>query len=96
MARRIKRNWPKVFQDWKESGLSQSEYCVIHKIHRKVFLRNLERFEANQELVAAPSTINSKPSLNQDNFVELKVSQPMPSCSIKITTAAGCVIEVPL
>ncbi|WP_019604721.1 IS66 family insertion sequence element accessory protein TnpA, partial [Teredinibacter turnerae] len=44
----IKYNWPQLFADYEQSGLSQTEFCKQHGINPKYFSLKLSKRKASE------------------------------------------------
>ena len=89
-----REKWQSVLEDWQLSGLSASDYCRQKKIPLSSFSTWKVKLTGDVgKRRGLPRQLKASP------FVELVTSPEVkeaPSRVVRITTAGGCVIEVPL
>ena len=94
-VRRNKNFWLPVVKDWQQSGKSQSEYAKKHNISKYAlsnWARQLKR-EFNEQKPYDANKISGFVEIDSCLQDEEEIKAPR---SIKITTASGCTVEVPL
>ena len=94
--KRIYRDWPKVFEEWRKSELTMKSFCESRDIHPSVFRYSLKRHQKRSSSEESASRAQNR-NKNSIGFSEVKVDDSgLGATFLKITTPSGCILEVPL
>ena len=79
---KINTQWQRHVEDWRESGLSQADYCHQHGLNRKTFSLWTRRDQG-------------EPSMDRDTSLELISVQVSPSVPVATAEASALLLRFP-
>ena len=108
MKKRVYRDWPEVTVAWRASGKSKNDFCQEMGINRNLFDKNLRGVSPKKGAAAnfpvaqqascptESATELTDAVVGNNRFLEVIAAKTELARVIRITTASGCVVEVPL